>query len=76
MRIFEKPNTSGDWKCPICGTAEEKPITLIGIEGTEDGMNQKAEQMHVDCLNLQVTGVSDREDETTFAIFMYYMKKE
>lgn len=53
MRIFEHPNLLGDWKCPICNTAEDKPVMLIGIVGTEEGFNMKAEQFHVDCLELR-----------------------
>lgn len=52
MKIFEHPNISGNWKCPICNTNEDKPVTLIGIQGTEDGNNMQAEQFHVDCIEL------------------------
>jgi hypothetical protein len=52
MRIFEKPNLSDGWKCPVCETSEEKPVTLVGIRGTEDEGLMKAEQFHVDCLDL------------------------
>ena len=52
MKIFEHPNTSGDWKCPICNTNEDKPVTLIGIEGTEDSSIMEAEHFHIDCIYL------------------------
>ena len=52
MRIFEHPNTSKNWKCPICNTNEDKPIILIGIVGTEEGNNMQAEQFHLDCIEL------------------------
>ena len=52
MRIFEKPNLSNDWKCPICGTSDIKEVVLIGIEGTQEDNNIQAEQFHLDCLNL------------------------
>jgi len=52
MRIFEKPNLHGNWKCPICGTAKESPVVLIGIDGTENGNIMKAEQIHLDCIEL------------------------
>ena len=52
MRIFKKPNLSNDWKCPICGTSDIKEVVLIGIEGTEEGLNIQAEQVHLDCIEL------------------------
>lgn len=52
MRIWDKPNTSHDWKCPICKTNEEKPVTLCAKVGTKKGNIMEAEQIHVDCINL------------------------
>ena len=52
MRAFAKPNLGGGWKCPICHTAEEKEVVLVGIQGTEDGGNIQAEQVHLDCIEL------------------------
>jgi len=52
MRIFEKPNLSNDWKCPICNKNTETPVCLITIDGTKDGNIAEAEQVHVDCINL------------------------
>lgn len=53
MRIFEKPNTSAGFKCPICGTGEIKPVTLVSIQGTEQDDIVQAEQVHVDCIELE-----------------------
>lgn len=52
MRIFEHPNISSGWKCPICGTNDDKQIALIGIAGTENGRNMEAEQIHIECIDL------------------------
>ena len=52
MRTFEHPNIYNGWKCPICGTNEDKSVTLVGIFGTEDGHNIEAEQVHIDCIEL------------------------
>jgi hypothetical protein len=53
MRVFEHPNTES-WKgCPICGKRDDKPVTLIGINGTEDGNIMEAEQFHLDCIELR-----------------------
>ena len=35
MRVFEHPNLE-NFKCPICGTSDDKPVTLIGINGTQE----------------------------------------
>ena len=48
MRIFNKFNS--ERPCPICGTRDDKQTVLIGISGTEDGMNIAALQVHGDCL--------------------------
>ena len=49
LREFEEPNVSGGFVCPICGSSEIKPIVLVGIPGTEDGNNMKAQQIHSFC---------------------------
>lgn len=51
MRIFEHPNMNG-FICPVCGKSDDKPVTLVGISGTEDGGNMEARQVHVDCIDL------------------------
>jgi len=53
MKVFDHPNVSGGWKCPICHTAHDIPIVLIGIFGTEDGDTVQAEQFHLECLDLR-----------------------
>lgn len=50
MRIFKHPNLHNDWKCPLCGTAEDKAVVLIAIAGTEEGHTVQAEQFHADCV--------------------------
>lgn len=52
MRSFKHFNNSGDSKCPVCNTNEDKETVLIGIEGTEDGGNIQAIQVHLDCIEL------------------------
>jgi hypothetical protein len=52
MRVFKKPNLSGDWKCPICKTNEEKEVILAGIYGTKEGKTMEAKQFHLDCIDL------------------------
>lgn len=54
MKIFEHPNTNGNWLCPICKTNENKPVILIGIDDTIDGNIMQAEQFHVDCIELML----------------------
>jgi len=52
MKIFKKFNPNGIDVCPICGTKEEKEVTLIPIQGTEKDGAWEAIQVHVDCINL------------------------
>lgn len=54
MKVFEHPNTSSGWKCPICHTDNDSPITLIPIYGTESGNNIQAKQVHVKCIELAI----------------------
>ena len=51
MRVFQHPNMGADWKCPICKMSEDKPVVLIGIEGTQEGHNMEAQQFHLDCID-------------------------
>ena len=52
MRIFEEPNLGNNWKCPVCGTDNKEKVVLIGVSGTEKGNNMRAEQIHLNCINL------------------------
>lgn len=54
MRIFDHANLTGGFTCPICGNGEDRPVTLIGIDGTEEGNIMEAAQVHVDCLELRI----------------------
>jgi len=56
-RTFEEPNLSNNWRCPICETAEIKPVVLMPVNGTEDGGIVQARQMHADCLQYGVSGL-------------------
>lgn len=49
MRQFKHPNTSEGWKCPICRTAYDAPVVLMGIPGTDDGHNLQGKQVHTTC---------------------------
>ncbi len=70
MRVFDEPNLSENWKCPICKTADNKPIVLVGINGTQEGHTMQAEQVHVDCLDLLIY---KRDGDTIIA---QYIKEE
>lgn len=52
MKVFEHPNLHANWKCPICGTSADEPVVLVGVYGTQEGDRVKAEQFHIDCIDL------------------------
>lgn len=54
MRIFEKPNKSGAWKCPVCGRDDDGAVFLVAIAGQDviPGDPYEAKQIHVDCIDL------------------------
>jgi len=55
MKIFEHPNLSGDWKCPVCGRNEDLPVALIPIGEVGHGdreVNLRARQYHLECISL------------------------
>lgn len=59
MRVFPHPNMS-NFKCPVCKTSADEPVTLIPIAGTEkDGIVQ-ADQWHKECYDL-VMKMTDKE---------------
>lgn len=52
MKVFKKMNISGK-PCPVCGTKDLKEVVLIPIDGTSEGNNEQAIQVHLDCINLR-----------------------
>lgn len=55
MKIFKTGNFTKDKPCIICGgTNDEEETVLIGIKGTEEGMNIQCQCVHLDCLSLRV----------------------
>lgn len=52
MKVFNHPNINSGWKCPICKESTDKPVALIGVEGTEKDGKMETEQFHLDCIEL------------------------
>lgn len=64
-RVFERPNTSHDWKCPVCRTANEAQVILVPIPGTEKDGIVEAQQFHLRCANIvamSVAGIKDTDN--------------
>lgn len=59
MRVFPHMNTTGDEVCPLCKTKEDKPVVLVGIDGTQDGNIMQAIQVHSDCIKLMIRDMGD-----------------
>lgn len=51
MRTFE--HFPENFKCLLCGTNEDKPCVLVGVNGTQEGNIEQALPVHVDCINLR-----------------------
>lgn len=65
VRQFDHPNLSFGWRCKICGTQADRPVTLVAIPGTEDDGIVEAEQIHVECYELVTKmSASSAEGET------------
>ena len=52
MRVFDHPTIINNWKCPICKTADDKEVVLVGIDGTQEDNCIEAQQYHLDCIDL------------------------
>ena len=52
MKIRNHPNTTANWTCPICNTADDEPVTLVKIDGTRKGWTVECRQYHVECIKL------------------------
>ena len=52
MKVFDHPNLSHGWKCPICKTSADQPVTLVGIPGTGEGNIMEAQQVHAECFKV------------------------
>jgi hypothetical protein len=51
MKVFDHPDML-NFKCPICGKSDDKPIVLIGKQETADENIMEADQFHLECLDL------------------------
>ncbi|MBA7687289.1 hypothetical protein ES703_95750 [subsurface metagenome] len=51
MKIFKEFPQNGV-KCVVCDTNDNKPCTLVTIEGTTEGYTAQAIPIHVDCIDL------------------------
>ena len=51
MRTFKQINEAG--KCLICGKNDEGEVVLVPIDGTAEGHNEQAEQVHLKCIDLR-----------------------
>lgn len=49
QRVFEHPNLSDLWRCKICKTSKDAPVTLVGLPWTQRGDIEEAEQVHAVC---------------------------
>jgi hypothetical protein len=58
MRVFNHPNLTG-FKCPICGKADDRPVVLVAIYGTQEANISEARQYHIDCIELTEVDVID-----------------
>ncbi len=71
LNIFERPNTAGGWKCPICKTDKDSSVVLIPISDTEDESIAQAEQFHTECLDLWVIKDKDKNEGFSVIYQMY-----
>ncbi len=53
MKVFEHPNFNNGEGCLVCGLPTDKPVVLVPIEGTGDGLTFEAMQLHLDCIDLR-----------------------
>ena len=52
MRVFEHfPEESS---CFLCGTNQDSPCVLVGVDGTGDGRIEEAEPLHIECLQTKL----------------------
>ena len=49
MRQFKHPNMT-NFECPICHTAKDMPVVLIGTPGTESDGIMEVRQVHTACI--------------------------
>lgn len=68
MRVFEHFNEVGP-PCPICKTKEDKQTVLVGIDGTEDGGNIEAKQVHLACLDLRLARRWKDDEDLIYQVF-------
>jgi len=52
VKVFKQGNWGDTKVCPICKTAEEGEVVLVGIDGTEEENIVQAKQVHLKCLKL------------------------
>jgi len=54
MGVFEHPNMSNGFVCPVCKTSADKPVVLVPIPDTEQDGICEAKQVHKKCYDLVI----------------------
>jgi len=74
MHRFKSINKEG--VCAICGSNRDEPVVLVPLDGTIDGHNEEAVQVHLDCIDLRLKRPTEKESNEGMSAILYQVFDE
>ena len=74
MKTFQHINKEG--VCAICGSNHDEPVVLVPIDGTIDGHNVEAVQVHLNCINVRLKRPSEEKRKEGMSTILYQVFEE
>jgi len=74
MKTFQHINEQD--VCAICGSNRDEPVVLVPIDGTTDGNNEEAVQVHLSCINVRLKRPSEEQRKDDMSAILYQVFEE
>lgn len=74
MKVFQSINEAGI--CAICGSNRDEQVVLVPIDDTRDGNNEKAVQIHLNCIDLRLKRPTEGQGKESMSAILYQIFDE
>lgn len=74
MKVFQSINEMD--VCAICGSNHDEQVVLVPIDGTRDGNNEQAVQVHLNCIDLRLKRPTEEQSKESMSAVLYQIFDE